>query len=64
MNNLTSKIYLLVLGLLVSMTVSAQQITGVVKDTGGQPLAGVSTSMAYFPSMSVEHLPTWTENMP
>ena len=42
MNNLTSKIYLLVLGLLVSMTVSAQQITGVVKDTGGQPLAGVS----------------------
>ena len=42
MNNLTSKIYLLVLGLLVSMTVSAQQITGVVKDTGGQPLVGVS----------------------
>ena len=42
MNNLTSKIYLLVVGLLVTMTVSAQQITGVVKDTGGQPLAGVS----------------------
>ncbi len=42
MNNLTSKIYLLVVGLFVTLTVSAQQITGVVKDTGGQPLAGVS----------------------
>ena len=42
MNNLTSKIYLLIAGLLVTFTVSAQQITGVVKDTGGQPLAGVS----------------------
>ena len=42
MNNLTSKIYLLIVGMLVTLTVSAQQITGVVKDTGGQPLAGVS----------------------
>ena len=42
MNNLTSKIYLLIVGLFVTMTVSAQQITGVVRDTGGQPLAGVS----------------------
>ena len=42
MNNLTSRLYLLIVGLLVSMTVSAQQITGVVRDTGGQPLAGVS----------------------
>ena len=42
MNNLTSKIYLLIVGLFVTMTVSAQQITGVVRDTGGQPLTGVS----------------------
>ena len=42
MNNLTSKIYLLIAGLFVTLTVSAQQISGVVKDTGGQPLAGVS----------------------
>ena len=42
MNNLTSKIYLLIVGLCVCMTVSAQQISGVVKDSGGQPLAGVS----------------------
>ena len=42
MNNTASKIYLLILGLFVTMTLSAQQITGVVKDTGGQPLAGVS----------------------
>ena len=42
MKNLTYKIYLLIAGLFLTLTVSAQQITGVVKDTGGQPLAGVS----------------------
>ena len=42
MDNLTSKIYLLIIGLFVTLTVSAQQITGVVRDTGGQPLTGVS----------------------
>ena len=42
MDNLTSKIYLVVIGLFVTLAVSAQQITGVVKDTGGQPLTGVS----------------------
>ncbi len=42
MNNLTSKIYLLIVGLTVTLTASAQQVTGIVKDTGGQPLAGVS----------------------
>ena len=42
MNNLTSKIYLLIAGLFATLTVSAQQISGVVRDTGGQPLAGVS----------------------
>ena len=42
MDNLTSKIYLLIIGLFVTLTISAQQITGVVRDTGGQPLTGVS----------------------
>ena len=42
MNNLTYRICLLIAGLSAALTVSAQQITGVVKDTGGQPLAGVS----------------------
>ena len=42
MKNLTYKISLLVVGLLASLTLSAQEIRGVVKDADGLPLVGVS----------------------
>lgn len=42
MKNLTYKISLLLLGLLATLTVSAQQIKGVVTDTDNIPLVGVS----------------------
>ena len=43
MANLTKKIYLLIFGLLVTVfSVSAQEISGVVKDSNGEPLPGVA----------------------
>lgn len=42
MKNLTYKISLLVVGLFATLSLSAQEISGVVKDSGGQPLVGVS----------------------
>ena len=42
MKNLKYKISLLVAGLLATFSLSAQEISGVVKDTGGLPLVGVS----------------------
>ena len=42
MKNLAYKISLLVVGLFATLSLSAQEISGVVKDSGGQPLVGVS----------------------
>ena len=42
MRNLSSKILLLALGLLASLTVSAQQIKGVVSDQNGTPVIGAA----------------------
>ncbi|MBO8454856.1 MAG: TonB-dependent receptor [Bacteroidetes bacterium] len=42
MKNLKYKISLLVAGLFATLSLSAQEYSGAVKDAGGQPLAGVS----------------------
>ena len=42
MKNLTYKISLLIVGLFATLSLSAQEISGVVKDADGQPLVGVS----------------------
>ena len=42
MKNLTYKISLLIVGLFATLSLSAQEISGVVKDTDGLPLVGVS----------------------
>ena len=42
MKNLTYKISLLIVGLFATLSLSAQEISGVVKDAEGQPLVGVS----------------------
>lgn len=42
MKNLKYKISLLVAGLLATLSLSAQELSGVVKDSDGLPLVGVS----------------------